>query len=174
MDNALEEAQQPGTLLQVAGGATVAIYAIYGLLGLIGLLWGLFSIAMQLLALLGTDDFMSTAIVLAISSWSLVTKLISSIMFAVLAFFAFKVFQAGAAMKELRDLELVQKAVMLAAGIPVVGLLGNFALSILGMDFCGILTWTMPQLLLLLLGGAAAYTTNQALQNENVVNSFSA
>lgn len=174
MDNALEQAQQPGTLLQVSGGATAALYGIYGLLGVVGLLFACFGMSANVMLALSADDPTGSLITVALSSWQMIIGILNSLMFIALAAAAFlKVFKAGAAMKELRDLDAVKSGMVFAAGIPIIGLLGNIGLSIIRLDFCGILTWSVPQVLLLILGGAAAYLTNQVLQDETVVSSFS-
>lgn len=174
MDNALEQAQQPGTLLQVSGGATAALYGIYGLLGVVGLLFGCLGMSANVMGAMAADDPTSSLFVIALSSWQMIIGVLNSLMFiALAAAAALKVFKAGAAMKELRDLETVKSGMMFAAGIPLVGLIGNIGLSLIKLDICGIVTWSVPQVLLLILGGAAAYLTNQALQDETLVSSFS-
>lgn len=170
MDNALEEAQQPGTLLTIAGGVMIVFYGLYALMSALGLLFTCMGSGFAVLAMM--DDTTSGVIQLGWSGWVLVFQLVGLAVYAGLAFAGWKVFQGGSALKELRELDRVKSSMMLAAAGPVVGLIANFGISLFTFSLCGIVTYTVPQLVVLLIGVAAAYMVNQLLQNESVVASF--
>jgi hypothetical protein len=94
------------------------------------------------------------------------------VLYAALAAAGVMVFQAGSALKEMRDLDKVKRGMMIAAAIPIIGLIGNVGISILSLSLCGIVSYTIPQVIVLGLGGGAAYLTNQVLQNEEIVSQF--
>lgn len=171
MENALEEVQQPGTLLTVAGAIMAVFYGLFAVLGLVGLAFGCLGGGLTAFGAMAEGDT-GSFLMLGWQGWVLILSTIGTILYAVLAAAGIFIFQAGSSLKELRDLEKVRKGMMAAAAVPVVGLLTNIAVSIFSLSLCGIVTYTVPQLIVLGLGGAAAYLTNEVLQNEDIVARF--
>lgn len=171
MDDALEQAQQPGALLTGAGILIMVFYGMYAALSVLALLGGCMGSGLAALSLFG-DDVGVAVFQLGFQGWVLLFQFIGLIVYGGLVYVGFRVFNAGAAMKELRGLRDVQQASMLAAAGPAVGLIANIILSIFTFSVCGLFLYTVPQILVLGLGAAAAYTSHQVLQQEAIVAQF--
>lgn len=171
MDEALDRAQQPATLLQAAGVLTMVFYGLYAAMSVLGLLMNCMNFGFSTLSLLGGDTA-SAAMAMGMSGWVLLFQFVGLVVWGALAFGGFRVFGAAAAVRELRDLEMARQGMVFSAGIPVVGLIANVVLSLFTFSFCGLVFYTVPQILVLGLGGAAAWQTNELLQDEGIVSLF--
>jgi len=104
--------------------------------------------------------------------WGLLLNALGFVVYLGLAGGGAFVATGGMAMQSLENLDKVRKCMIAAGVIPVVGVLLNLLTTVASLSFCGALTGTVPQLIPLILGIAAAFLVNQALGDPAVKSAF--
>ncbi|MEZ4316882.1 MAG: hypothetical protein R3F61_05250 [Myxococcota bacterium] len=170
-ESATEQVKTPGVVMLAAGAVFVLFYAGYALWSGVSLLFGCMGSSVYIMAALDSGDA-GTIFGLGCSMWGLLLNGVGFLVYLALAAGGAWVATGGMSMQNLENLEKAKKCVMAAAAIPVVGILMNLLSTVGSLSFCGALTGTIPQLIPLILGIAAAFLANTALSDESVAGAF--
>ncbi len=175
MSNAAKaQAQVPGIIMMAAGAIFLLFYLFYtlwtGFYMITGCMWA----GTAVLAVIGSMDG-GNLFMLVYNSWSLILTCVGVIAYLALAAGGGFVGFAGLNLQNLKSSARVKQGMIAAAVIPIVGIVVNIltglgSLSVSG--FIAAVTGTVPQILPLVLGIAAAAFTYVTLQKDEVVNAF--
>lgn len=168
-DSVSEQVKTPGTVMLASGVVSALFYAGYALWSGVSLLFGCMNSGVYGLAAM---DDSSALIGLGCSMWGLLLNAVGFLVYIALAGGGAYVATGGMAMQSLESFDKVKKSVMAAAAIPIVGILTNLLSTIATISICGALTGTVPQIIPLILGIAAAFLANQALSEDSVAGAF--
>jgi hypothetical protein len=170
-DSVTEQVKTPGLVMLVAGAIFALFYAGYALWSGVSLLFGCLGSSAYIFSVIDSGD--AGAIVgLGCSMWGLLLNGIGFLVYLGLAGGGAFVATGGMALQSLENQDKVRKCMIASAAIPVVGILMNLLSTVGSLAFCGALTGTVPQLIPLIVGIAAAFLVNQALADDAVVNAF--
>lgn len=175
MSNAAKaQAQIPGIVMMAAGAVFLLFYLFYTLWTGFYLLTGCMGTGTYAM-LAATEGDGGLLMGAGCAAWSLLMTCLSVVAYLALAIGGAFVGFAGLNLQNLKSQSRVKQGMIAAGAIPLVGILVNVlagvgSLSVTGM--CGAVTGTVPQILPLALGVAAAAYTYVTLQDETVAGAF--